>query len=468
MKSWRIILLFTIIGLVAGVGVIGVGYVRGEMAREYRITSSIAIVAQDKDGNFSGLTQIPYKTDVDFARDLTEDALYIIKSYDNMRKVVDETGLQNISPGSVSGNLSLSRYEDTEIIEMTLLWRSEKEGLEIMNAINKVSDSSLIDAVQMGRIHVINEPRASFIVGGNISISTWIYAALAGLAAGIAFCVLKFILSATIINGIDLEDIFGLDLLAILPLDKKYARAKLPLSDDIPLRDDIKSLTHMLINRMQLAKINKLYFTSAAHKEGRTGLVANVAIHLAELGKKTLLIDCDLKNPQLGALFNNDLKYEQTLNALYRGDSDKLDAVLRINGCLDLLPVILEKAPENFNDDMLKAVSAVMEDYDYVLIDAAPVGVDAEVLRLNEITDAVVFIVRCDFTTVDNIKKALRRLAKSGIPAIGGVFNASTTWKDAFKRTRKSMEKLEKTVNKKPSKKKKKKKGEDEQFEEFQ
>lgn len=455
MKGWRMLVVFTVIGLLVGIGAIGVGYVRGEMSKEYKINTSLAVVALNKEGQFSTKSSNPYKTDVDTARALAEDAIYIIKSRNNLEKVVDDVNLRGISASDISRNLSINRYGDTEILELNLLWRSEREGIAIMNSLNTVSDTALLELLDIGRLHVINAPKASFIVGGNISISTWIYSALGGLVAGVVFCLVKFVLTATVINGSDLEDVFGLDLLAIIPYEEKFSRARPVLDDDLPIRDDIKSLAHMLINRMGLLNIHRLYITSAQRGEGRTGLIANIALHLSALGKKTLLIDCDLKNPQLGTLFEGELKYEQTLNALYRGDSDKIDAVLRINGCLDLLPVILERAPDSFNDDMLRAVADVMEDYDYVLIDAASVGTDAEVLRLNEIVDSSLFVVRCDFSTVDAVKKSLRRLDKSGISVIGGIFNATTSWNDAFKKkTGRGMEKLEKALTKKEKKKK--------------
>lgn len=449
LKGWRIILLFTILGLIGGISIIGFGYIRGEMSKEYRVTSSIAIVAQNENGQFTSLSANPFKTDVDIARSLTEDAMYIIKSSDCLQKVVDRTGLRGISAGNIASNLTLNRFGDTEIIEMTLLWRSEKEGIEIMKAITDISDTALLDALKIGRISVINEPKASFIVGGNISITTWIYSALAGFVLGVVFSLLRFILGATVINGTDLEEDLGLDLLAILPFDSDFSKMKPLDNNNIPIRDDINSLAHMLVNRMGLNHISRIYITSAEHSEGRTRLIATIAYYLSELGKRTLLVDFDLKNPQIGALFRDNLEYEQTLNALYRGDSDKIDAVLNVKGCLDVLPVILQKVPENFNDDMLRAVSEVMEGYDYVLIDAGPVGEDAEVLRMNEISDAALFVIRCDYATVDNIKKSLRRLDKSGIPVIGGVFNASNSWKDAFKKTKKRIDKVEDIVSEK-------------------
>ena len=86
LKGWRIILLFTIIGFILGIAFIGAGYIRGEMSKEYKITSSVVIVALNEKDQFSSKTNVPYKTDVDIARDLAEDAKYIIRSEKNMKK----------------------------------------------------------------------------------------------------------------------------------------------------------------------------------------------------------------------------------------------------------------------------------------------------------------------------------------------------------------------------------------------
>ncbi len=457
LKGWRIILLFTILGLILGIAFIGAGYIRGEMSKEYRITSSVVVVALNEKDQFSSKTNVPYKTDVDIARDLAEDAKYIIKSEKNMTQVIDALDLKGVSPGMLSSNLSVSRYGDTEILELSLLWRSEREGLEIMDAINTSSDKLLLETMKIGRINVIDQPRANFIVGGNIGVSTWVYAALIGFVAGVLFCLIRFIFGATMINSSDVEDVFDIDLLAALPYDEQFAQSKQFPDKNSAISDDLRSLSHMLMNRMEKYGYKSLYITSTSRKEGRTGIIANVAEYLSQMGKKTLLIDCDLANPQLGTIFADELKYEQTLNSLYRGDSDKIDAVMRVNGCLDLLPVILEKVPENFNDAMLGALADVMEGYDYVFIDAAPVGSDAEVLRLNDIVDAALFTVRSDFSTVDSIKHSVMRLKKSEVAIIGGVFNASSSWKDAFKKPKKYMDNLDKAVSKRRRKEKKKK-----------
>ena len=105
LKGWRIIILFTLIGFIAGVSFIAFGYVRGEMTKEYSVSASIAIVAQNEKGQFSADSVYPHKTDVDTARAITEDAVYIIKSHDNLQEVINNLNLRGVSAGTISGNL---------------------------------------------------------------------------------------------------------------------------------------------------------------------------------------------------------------------------------------------------------------------------------------------------------------------------------------------------------------------------
>lgn len=447
-KGWRMILLCTVIGLIIGVVIIGAGFIRGEVSKEYRVTASIAIVTarkSDKENN-----------SVLGARVLTDTAVYIIKSQKNMEAIVDELKLRGVSADDISRNLSLTRYEETEVVDMTLLWRSEKEGVSIMDALIKVSTGSIKDVIKMGAVTVINEPKANFIVGGNINMSTAIYATVVGFLLGLGICFLRFLLMPTLINEDDVANIFGIDTLGSLPLERQYMTAKPTDKGDLPIYDDIRSVSHLLISHLENARVNKLYITSTCHNEGKTRLLADIAMQFARLGKKTLLIDCDLANPRLGALFFDELEYEQTLNSLYRGDSDKLDAILHINGCLDILPTVLEKNPEDLNDALLVELQRAMEGYDYVMIDAPPVGVEAEALRLNEIVDTALYVVRFDFAKLDDIKRSMLRIAKSGIPVVGAVFNCVVNWRQTVINTPKRLTAALKREEKKRAKQQKK------------
>ena len=460
-KRWRLILFATALGLVVGLTMNGISIIRGEMSKEFKIRSSIAVVALDEEGNYSSERGIPTKSDTEMAREMTDSALYIIKSTRNIETVISTMGIKGVSVKDITSNLSAVRYGDTEIVELTLLWRSEREGIEIMSAINDVTDKTMLETLHIGRISVIDYPKSSFIVGGNIGgLSTW---ALIGFLLGIMLCIAKWLFEPTIINDTEIESAFGITSLGSVPFDAKYAVSKPMKGDESAIKDDIKSVTHLLINHLKLKNAKKLYITSTLHDEGKTRLTADIALHLSELGKRTLLIDCNMKNPVLGTLFYDELPYEQTLNALYRGDSDSLDAISHINGCLDILPMILERNPETFNDALIHVLNSVTDGYDYVLIDAAPVGTDAEVLRLNEVVDAVMFVVRFDKAKTESIRQALIRVAKSGVPIVGAAFNYVVNWKNTILNTPKRvsnaiLRELKKRNGKGSGKNKKKKK----------
>lgn len=423
-KRWRIIILFTLFGLLVGAAFGGISYVRGEIQREYRVSSSFTVLAKNKNEKFASDRNNPELGDNDYATAIADSAVYLVKTRKNLTNAIEISGIEGVSAGDISSHLSIERREGTNIVEMTLLWRSEAEGIAIMNAVNKSAESIMLDTLELGTIAVIDEPKASYIIGGGTNLSMWVFI---GFIAGLAFCILKWVFDTTVINELDLEDIFGIDSLGSVKFDPKYAFSK--PARDVPVMDDIKSAAHLIINRMEVNGYHKLYFTSAKHYEGKTRLAADIAVHLSALGKRTLLIDCDFSNPVLGTLFLDDLPYEHTLNALYRGDCDRIDAITHINGCLDILPLILENHPDTANDELLAEIDSVTGGYDYVIMDAAPVGEDAEVLRLNEIADAAVFVIRFDYAKVESVKRALFRMKKSGLPILGGVFNCVVNWK---------------------------------------
>ena len=81
------------------------------------------------------------------------------------------------------------------------------------------------------------------------------------------------------------------------------------------------------------------------------------------------------------------MDYAHTLNALYRGDSSAEEAITNLTGYLDLLPSILESREIPLGDALLRLIKDLSQNYDYVLMDAAPVGQVAETLSLNRIAD---------------------------------------------------------------------------------
>lgn len=165
--------------------------------------------------------------------------------------------------------------------------------------------------------------------------------------------------------------------------------------------------------------------TSGVPNEGKSTVATNLAITLSFAGAKTLLIDADLRRGQLQEKFG--LKCNTGLTQILRSEAELKD-VIRPTGLdnLWLLPRgdIMEHPGEKFlskiTDDLLKSI---YKDYDYIVIDSAPVLVADDTTSLAPKVDAVIFVIRFSYSSARNCNEGLDCLRKRGANIIGLVCN---------------------------------------------
>lgn len=472
LRGRRLIAIFALIGLVLGVILSGIGFLRGEMSKEYQITSSIAIIAKTQGGNYAfSKNNNPDSEDVRLAQEITDSAIYILHSNRLIQASIDKAGLVGVSVKDIQSNLSLSQYNETQIIELTLYWRSATEGVRILEAINDVSGEILLETLKIGNVSVVNPPASKYIVGGKVSASTWIICALIGVAIAVGLCILKLFVFPVVTNVKDIEPLYSMKLLGSVPYDGSFSDSVPLVEDGTKVKKSIVSISHILSNHMEDKGLKRLMITSSVHDEGRTTITANIARVIASSGVKTLVVDCDFKNPILSSVFGGQIPYENTLNAVYYGDADETDAVHHIGACLDLLPVILSDKSISLNDVMLSVIEKIAANYDFVIYDCAPVGTDAEVLKMRKVADTALFVVKFDYTETAAIEEATKLMAESKIDIIGCVVTSVKTFKDILleaqkismfiKNPRKQSKKTDDKETRKERKKKEKKEKKD-------
>ncbi len=435
-KNRGLIVATTIAGLAIGVVLSIASYMRGEMSKGYNITSSIAVITQNAGGNFTTNTSNPNSSDIQLAEDMVDAVIYVLKSDRTLKAAIQNIELVGIGETDIYDNLYLTQYKETQIIEMSLYWRSAEEGVEILNSINEVAPEILIDTLKIGSVSVINEPKAKYRIGGNVNASMWLYMSLLGLCVGIGFSILKFLLLPTVVNTRDIETSLGLEVLGEIPENVEYFRRRqsLLVEDDDPIgaevRESFVSAAHILHNRLGRGEHQCIYITSAEQDEGKTHVAANLAVQLSDLEHKVLLIDLDVRNPSLGGLFLEKVDYDHSLNALYHGDAEPEDVITHLTGYLDLLPSILEPKEIPLSDALLTLIKNLSQNYDYILMDSAPVGRVAETLSLNRIAKSALFVIRFDYSNMNTIRDSLERLDKSGINPLGCIINRVKTLGD--------------------------------------
>jgi capsular exopolysaccharide synthesis family protein len=193
------------------------------------------------------------------------------------------------------------------------------------------------------------------------------------------------------------------------------------------LVESIDATRTMLLHSSRANSTRAVLITSAMKGEGKTSLSAHLATSLARSGRKTLLIDCDLRRPQLHQLF--DVPRVPGLCELLRGEAE-LNDVIRPTPVDDLNMI-----PAGHCDGM--ALQAIAQDgvrdilnvlkkrYDFIIIDSAPVLPVVDTMLLSQQVDAVLFSIMRDVSRIPHVQAAYERLSTLGVKILGAVVSAA-------------------------------------------
>lgn len=173
--------------------------------------------------------------------------------------------------------------------------------------------------------------------------------------------------------------------------------------------------------------------TSPTANNGKTINSANLAISFAQMGKKTLIIDADMRNPSLNKLFG--LHSKNGLSEILAGLTDNI-SVSKTD--VDNLSVLTAgKIPPNptellASDRMDKLLGFVREHYDCVFIDTPPINIVTDATVFAQKTTGYIVIVKTDTTKVPEVKTAVQTLESIGSSILGFILNDANSDKKKY------------------------------------
>jgi succinoglycan biosynthesis transport protein ExoP len=171
----------------------------------------------------------------------------------------------------------------------------------------------------------------------------------------------------------------------------------------------------------------KLIVTSPGMREGKTTLAVNLATSLAESGKNVLLIDGDLRKPDVARLLNLP-KGTTGLQDVLRG-AEYGDVVYSISSTgLDVLASDFHNAADVYElltlPSTIKRISEISKKYDHVVIDTPPVLGFPDALLWAKMGDAVILTSFAGHTTMPDLKEAKERMSEIGVRILGTVLSS--------------------------------------------
>ena len=303
-----------------------------------------------------------------------------------MRRISD-------APGQERQYVSIARQQEIKAgLYLMLLQKREENAIMLAATANnaKIIDDAIADVIPVS-------PKRSIIY-------------LAALCLGIAIpVVVIYLIDLTkfkIEGRADVEKLTSVPIAGDIPLtdEKNTKEGSIAVFEN---QNNLMSETFRNIrtNIQFLLQNDKkvILVTSTVSGEGKSFTSANLAISLSLLGKKVVIVGLDIRKPGLNKVFNLSSKEKGITQYLANPEMDLMSLVQSsdVNRNLYILPG--GTVPPNptellARDGLDKAIEILKKNFDYVILDTAPIGMVTDTLLIGRVADLSVYVCRADYT----------------------------------------------------------------------
>jgi capsular exopolysaccharide synthesis family protein len=334
---------------------------------------------------------------------------------DRLARQIVRRGDTGLTTAQVQERIGARAVPNTVLLKATVTDGNRQRALRLTEEL----------AVSSVRVEVIAGPQLGAAPVAPTPVRNAALGLAVGLIAGIALAALREATDTTVKDGAGLAEQIGAPLLAAVPLDPRARKEPLIVAGST------HSVRAEAIRRLRTnlqfidvdGPVRTVVLTSAGPAEGKSTTVCNLAIVLAETGRKVLLVDADLRRPSLADYFG--LEGAVGLTNVLVGQA-KLDSALQTWGSITVLPS--GTIPPNPSEllgsrNMTELMKKLQERFDAVIVDAPPLLPVTDAAVLASIVDGTVLVARAGRTTAAQLKVATEALRSVGARILGCVLN---------------------------------------------
>ena len=331
-------------------------------------------------------------------------------------------------------SISASVLENTNIFTLSVTSGDPQLAYDVLNATIRCYPSVAEFVVGPTVMNLLDE---SGVPAYPINSRDYIGAVKKGAVTGAALwavIVLFYALTrSTIHNEKELERIVNLKCIGMLPTARSLRKGRggraYPVleqeNDRFGFSESVRLLRIRIEKELHRQGKKVLLVSSAVSGEGKSTVAANLAAAMARKGRRTLLIDCDLRNPSAAAIFGveNTAGLSEYLNR--RITAEKIIRPMNI----DNLFVVFGGAPVSNASELLarKELQAFIDTarqvFDCIILDTPPCSLLADAAELTGLADCAVMVIRQNTASRTRILDGAQLLADGGLSLIGCVLN---------------------------------------------
>ena len=277
-----------------------------------------------------------------------------------------------------------------------------KSGLYLM-LLQKREENAITLAATANNAKIIDEALADDSPVSPKRMTIYLAALIFGIGIPVGIIYLIGLTKFKIEGRADVEKLTLLPIVGDIPLaDEKAGSIAVFENQNNLMSETFRNVRTNLQFMLENGK-NVILVTSTISGEGKSFISANLAISLSLLGKKVVIVGLDIRKPGLNKVFNISKKEHGITQFLTNPAINLMDLVQPsdINKNLYILPG--GTVPPNptellARDGLEKAVETLKKNFDYVILDTAPVGLVTDTLLIGRVADLSVYVCRADYT----------------------------------------------------------------------
>ena len=277
-----------------------------------------------------------------------------------------------------------------------------KSGLYLM-LLQKREENAIVLAAIANNAKIIDEAQADSTPISPKRMMIYLAALVFGIGIPVGVIYLIGLTKFKIEGRADVEKLTSLPVVGDIPLaDEKMGAIAVFENQNNLMSETFRNVRTNLQFMLENGK-NVILVTSTVSGEGKSFISANLAISLSLLGKKVVIVGLDIRKPGLNKVFNLPKKEYGITQFLTNSTVNLMDLVHHsdINKNLYILPG--GTVPPNptellARDGLEKAVEILRKNFDYVILDTAPVGMVTDTLLIGRVADLSVYVCRADYT----------------------------------------------------------------------
>ncbi|MGN4096416.1 GumC family protein, partial [Bacteroides ovatus] len=319
------------------------------------------------------------------------------------------------APGQEREFVSIARQQEIKAgLYLMLLQKREENAITLAATANnaKIIDDAIADDAPVS-------PKGKMI---------YLIALVLGVGIPVGVIYLLELTKFKIEGRSDVEKLTSVPIIGDIPLtdEKQGAIAVFENQNNLmseTFRNIRTNLQFMLENDKKVILV-----TSTVSGEGKSFISANLAISLSLLGKKVVIVGLDIRKPGLNKVFNIPRKEVGITQYLANPEKSLMDLVQLSDVSKNLYILPGGTVPPNptellARDGLDKAIETLKKNFDYVILDTAPVGMVTDTLLIGRVADLSVYVCRADYTHKNEYTLINELADKDKLPSLCTVIN---------------------------------------------